>query len=180
MIEHFLTLRRERFVPPALAEIVAEHLEARQDDLARQAAEQDGSFLGKVLAAGLAQTDSMFGFFDMQSAMQEVSERELSRYYRKLEYLAVIAALAPMLGLLGTVTGMISSFNVIAVSEGAAKPSQLATGIWEALVTTVEGLVVAIPAMFMASFFRNRVDGFVAEAEAVVEKVMGRFRKSGK
>ena len=77
-----------------------------------------------------------------------------------------------------TVTGMIRSFNQIAITEGAARPSQLAGGISEALVTTCMGLVVAIPTMFFVSFFRNRIDGYVAEAETVVEKLMGRFRKA--
>ena len=81
-------------------------------------------------------------------------------------------------GPLGTVTGMIRSFNQIAITEGAARPSQLAGGISEALVTTCMGLVVAIPTMFFVSFFRNRIDSCVAEAETVVEKLMGRFRKT--
>ncbi len=83
-----------------------------------------------------------------------------------------------MLGLLGTVTGMIRAFNQIAITEGTAKPSQLAGGISEALVTTCMGLVVAIPTMFFVSQFRNRVDSCVAETESVVEKLMGRFRQA--
>ncbi|MBM4035375.1 MAG: MotA/TolQ/ExbB proton channel family protein [Planctomycetes bacterium] len=177
VIEHFLSIRRSRLVPPELAQRVEQFLAARQYQQAQEACATDGSFLAKVIGAGLNQIGAMFGFFDMQSAMQEASEREISRLYRKLEYLSLIAVIAPLLGLLGTVTGMISSFNTIAATEGAAKPSQLAEGIWEALVTTVEGLVVAIPAMFFVAFFRNRVDSFVAETEAAVEKLMGRFRK---
>ena len=94
-----------------------------------------------------------------------------------LEYLGFIAATAPMLGLLGTVTGMIAAFNEIAATEGAATPSQLAGGISEALVTTCLGLMVAIPVMFFVAFFRNRIDSYVAEAETVVEKLMGHVRK---
>jgi biopolymer transport protein ExbB len=177
IVEHFLSIRRDRMLPAELAQLAEQYLEARQYPQAQEVCAEDGSFLAKVIGAGLNQIGGMFGFFDMQSAMQEVSEREISKLYRKLEYLSLIAVIAPMLGLLGTVTGMIASFNIIAMSEGAAKPSQLAQGIWEALVTTVEGLVVAIPAMFFVAFFRNRIDGLVAEIEAVVEKLMGRFRK---
>jgi biopolymer transport protein ExbB len=177
VIEHFLSIRRDRLVPRNLAVTVEGLLGAGQYDQAKVACEQDGSFLGQVIVAGLSQIGGMFGFFDMQNAMQEVSEREISRLYRKLEYLSFISVSAPMLGLLGTVTGMIASFNVIAVTEGAAKPSQLATGIWEALVTTVEGLVVAIPTMFFVAFFRSRIDGLVTEGETTVERLMGRFRK---
>ncbi len=177
VIEHFLSIRRSRLVPMELAQRVEQFLAARQYQQAQEVCAADGSFLAKVIGSGLNQIGAMFGFFDMQSAMQEASEREISRLYRKLEYLSLIAVIAPLLGLLGTVTGMIASFNIIASTEGAAKPSQLAQGIWEALVTTVEGLVVAIPAMFFVAFFRNRVDSFVAETEAMVEKLMGRFRK---
>ncbi len=178
IIEHFLSIRRDRLVPPVLADRLGAFLDAGQHEQAQHECEQDASFLGAVVNAGLGQRGGMFGFFDMQTAMQEVSEREVSKLYRKIEYLAFIAGAAPMLGLLGTVTGMIVSFNVIAQSEGTAKPSQLAEGIWEALITTVEGLVVAIPVMFFVSFFRGRIDSFVAEAEVVVEKLMGRFRKA--
>ncbi len=175
--EHFISIRRQRLVPDRLADDVEQQLEANQVAVARQRCREDNSFLGRVVESGLAQVGSMFGFFDMQNAMQEVSEREVSRLYRKLEYLAFIASSAPMLGLLGTVTGMIRSFNQIAVTEGTAKPSQLAGGISEALVTTCMGLIVAIPVMFFVSYFRNRIDSYVAEAETVVERLMGRFRK---
>lgn len=177
VVEHFLSIRRARLVPPALAATVEGLLEARQHEQAKIVCDQDRSFLGQVVGAGLGQVGATFGFFDMQSAMQEVSERELSKLYRKLEYLSFISVSAPMLGLLGTVAGMIAAFNEIALSEGAAKPSQLANGIWGALVTTVEGLVVAIPTMFFVAFFRNRIDSMVAEGETVIERLMGRFRK---
>ena len=176
VIEHFLTIRHRRLIPEALENQVEALLESDEAQEAKQLCQEDRSFLAAVIGAGLSHRGSMFGFFDMQSAMQEVSERELSRLYRKLEYLSFIAATSPMLGLLGTVTGMISSFNQITLSEGAAKPSQLAGGISEALVTTCLGLIVAIPTMFFVSFFRNRIDSCVAEAETVVERLMGRFR----
>jgi biopolymer transport protein ExbB len=179
IVEHFISIRRGRLIPAALVHAVEQHLAGQHYDQARQTCLRDGSFIGLVVAAGLNQIGSMFGFFDMQSAMQEVSEREIAKLYRKLEYLSFIAATAPMLGLLGTVTGMITAFNEVAASEGAAKPAQLAGGIWEALVTTAEGLVVAIPVMFFVSVFRNRIDGYVAEAESVVERLMGQFRRAG-
>ena len=178
VIEHLVTIRRTRLVPAGLAEELEGLLRQKQYDEAVKLCNKDGSFLAIVVQAGLSQVGGMFGFFDMQSAMQEVSERQISKLYRKLEYLSFIAATAPMLGLLGTVTGMITAFNKIAATQGSANPSQLAGGISQALVTTCMGLVVAIPAMFFVSFFRNRIDEFVAETESIVEKLMGRFRKS--
>jgi len=177
VIDHFISLRRENLVPTDLADQIEEHLEQKQFEQARELCEADNSFLAKVVGSGLGQIGSMFGFFDMQNAMTETSEREIARLYRKLDILSFIAVTAPMLGLLGTVTGMIRSFHMIASTEGAARPSQLATGIYEALVTTAEGLIVAIPAMFFVSYFRTRIDHFVSEAEAVVERLMSRFRR---
>lgn len=180
IIEHLITIRRDRLVPPELVKEVDLHLAEGSPAQARASCSESDSFLARVVEAGLDQIGSMFGFFDMQNAMQEVSEREISRLYRKLEYLSFIAATAPMLGLLGTVTGMIRSFNTIAATEGMARPSELAGGISEALVTTCMGLIVAIPTMFFVSLFRNRIEGYVAETETVVEKLMGRYRESGK
>lgn len=177
IVENFLTIRRDRILPAHLIETIQGHIQDKQYGQAQQACQGEGSFLAQVVGAGLGQIDAMFGFFDMQNTMQEVSEREVSKLYRKLEYLSFIASTSPMLGLLGTVTGMISAFNEIARTEGAARPSQLAGGISEALVTTCLGLVVAIPALFFVAFFRRRIDHFVAETEVVVEKLMGHFRR---
>lgn len=176
VIEHFITIRRDRLLPDALTMEVERHLDGQAHAEAQQACAADGSFLALVLGAGINQIGAVFGFFDIQSAMQEASERQISKLYRKLEFLSFIAHSAPMLGLLGTVTGMIRSFNEIAATEGTAKPSQLAGGISEALVTTCLGLIVAIPTMFFVAFFRNRIDSLVAEAETIAERLMGRFR----
>jgi len=167
-------------LPEELTEELGEHIEKKRYDKAREVCAEDGSFLAQVVGAGLNQVGAMFGFFDMQNAMQEVSEREISKLYRKLEYLSFIASTTPMLGLLGTVTGMIASFNTIAASGGAANPSDLAGGISMALVTTCMGLIVAIPTMFFVAFFRKRIDSYVAESETVVEKLMGHFRHATK
>ncbi len=177
IIRNFITLQRRRLLPDPLEAELEELLQKHEYEQARQVCGDNPSFLAHVIGAGLTQVGSMFGFFDMQNAMQETSEREISRLYRKLEYLAFIASTAPMLGLLGTVLGMIKAFNEISLSEGAAQPSQLAGGISEALVTTCLGLIVAIPTMFFVAFFRNRIDSTVSEAEIVVEKLMGRFRR---
>ena len=82
---------------------------------------------------------------------------------RRIEYLSVIGNIAPMVGLLGTVTGMIFAFQQVAATRGAAGAGDLAEGIYQALVTTVGGLVVAIPALAIYAVCRNRVDSLVAE-----------------
>jgi len=177
VVEHFLTINREKLIPAQLVENLRKLLDDKQYDEASKLCEESPSLLGQSIGAGLNQVGAMFGFFDMQNAIQEVSERYVGRLYRKLSYLSFIAASAPMLGLLGTVTGMMASFNVIAEKGGKANPSDLAGGISGALTTTCFGLAVAIPAMFFVSLFRNRIDSLVAESEAVVERLMGRFRQ---
>ncbi len=179
-VQNFISIRRDRMVPEDLIESLGKYIKAKRYGRAQEVCTEDGSFLAQVVGAGLNQVGAMFGFFDMQNAMQEVSEREVSKLYRKLEYLSFIATTSPMLGLLGTVTGMISSFNTIAGAEGAANPSELAGGISMALVTTCMGLIVAIPTMFFVAFFRKQIDSFVAESETVVEKLMGHFRSGTK
>jgi len=176
VLEHFISIKRERLLPDELQDDISELLQANKIKEAQLLAAGDDTLLGKILAAGLKRIGSAFGFFDMQSAMQETSEREIGKLYRKLEILSFIASATPMLGLLGTVIGMIGSFNQLVATEGAAKPSQLAGGISEALVTTCLGLIVAIPAMFFVSYFRNRIDSYIAEAETIVEHLLGRFR----
>ncbi|MCF7958543.1 MAG: MotA/TolQ/ExbB proton channel family protein [Phycisphaerae bacterium] len=177
IIEHFLSIRREKLLPGQLAAALEEQINAGQHDQAIQLCEENGSYLGEVVGAGMRQVGAMFGYYDMQNAMQEASERAVSKMHRKLEALTFIASAAPMLGLLGTVTGMIRSFNEIAITHGTVRHKELAGGISEALVTTCLGLIVAIPTMFFVSFFRNRIEGYVAEAETLVEKLMGRFRR---
>jgi len=179
IIEQFISVRRDRLIPEALITELEPLIASGKYEDATEVCRRDGSYLGRVVGAGLTQVGAMFGFFDMQNTMQETSEREISRLHRKLEYLSFIASGSPMMGLLGTVTGMIRSFNQIALTEGTARPSQLAGGISEALVTTCLGLVVAIPTMFFVAFFRNRIESYIAEAETVVEKLMGRFRREG-
>jgi biopolymer transport protein ExbB len=93
---------------------------------------------------------------------------------------ALIGTIAPMMGLMGTVQGMISSFDKIAMSAVSPKPSELADGISTALVTTLIGLVLAIPAMVFHSILKNRVQRMVLEIGMVSESLMGRFAQVGK
>jgi len=177
VVEHFLTINKERLIPSELVENLHNALEAKDVDEARRLCEESPSLLGQTVGAGLEQVGGMFGFFDIQNAIQEVSERYVGRLFRKLSYLTFISATAPMLGLLGTVTGMMSAFNMIAQKGGKANPADLAGGISGALITTCFGLIIAIPAMFFVSIFRNRIDGLVAECEAVIARLMGRFKQ---
>ncbi len=115
---------------------------------------------------------SEFGYAEYRSAVEEAGEDQTGKLYRRTEVLNVIGAIAPMLGLTGTVLGMIEAFTTIASLEGMARPQELAGGIGQALITTLLGLLVAIPTMVAFSYFRNKIDSLVAEAGKRIEQIM--------
>ncbi len=168
-IEHALSIRRSVLIPPGLVDEVRSAFAAGQVTRLAQGAELGKSALGRVVAAGLSELE--FGWPSAEKAMEEALAEEAARLYRKVEYLSVIGNLAPMLGLLGTVVGMIVAFREVAQTQGAARAADLAEGIYLALVTTVEGLLVAIPALAAFAFFRNKVDALVAEVGLTAERL---------
>ncbi|MEC7109658.1 MAG: MotA/TolQ/ExbB proton channel family protein [Planctomycetota bacterium] len=175
IIEHMLSISKRKLMP----EDVLAELEQR---IARgeinQAIEfcyqpENYSLISDVILAGLERYQSSeFGFAEYKSAVEEAGEDFTGRLYRKTEVLNVIGQISPMLGLTGTVLGMISAFMTIAEKEGMAKPEELAGGIGEALITTLLGLLVAIPTLVALSYFRNKIDSLVAEAGKRVERAL--------
>lgn len=175
-VMNLLTARRENVVPAELIDSFEQNLDAKQYQEAYDLAKADESFLGHVLSAGLAKVSS--GYSESLEAMQEVGEEENMRLEHRLSYLALIGTLSPMIGLLGTVNGMIDSFKLIANTEtGAPDATQLAQGISTALFTTFIGLAIAIPALAAYNILRNRVAQLVLEVGIVSENLMSRFRK---
>lgn len=175
---NLLQLRRDALLPAAFVELFEQKLQAKDYQGAYDAARADDSFVARVLAAGLGRLNR--GYEEAIEGMQEVGEEETMTMEHKISYLALIGSVAPMLGLLGTVQGMISSFSVIAQSETAPKPKELAAGISTAMVTTLAGLVIAIPAMIAFSLLKNRMARLVLEVGIVSEGLMSRFsRKPG-
>jgi biopolymer transport protein ExbB len=174
-IEQLLTIRRKMLLPPGLAEKVRDLLRAGQVAQADQACKLQPSVLGRVLQAGISELDG--GWPVVEKAMEDAVAEQSARLYRKAEYISVIGNIAPMLGLLGTVMGMIEAFSMVASSQGAARAADLARGIYLALVTTVEGLIVAIPALGAFAIFRNRIDGLIAEVAYVAQHVFAPLRR---
>jgi biopolymer transport protein ExbB len=175
---NFLTLRREAIVPTALVEGFEAHLNEKRYQDAYDLAKSDDSFLGHVLAAGLGKLQS--GYAQAVEAMQEVGEEESLKLEQRLSYIALIGTVAPMFGLLGTVDGMVASFQVIAKSTTQPKPSELAQGISMALITTLVGLWLAIPAIIFFGVMRNRMTRLMLEVGVMSEGLMGRFSTVGK
>lgn len=108
--------------------------------------------------------------------MIETGDIEANKLHQKVGYISLIAAVAPMLGLFGTVSGMIATFNVIASAQTQPKPADLASGISQALVTTYEGLLVAIPLTVFFVIFRNRIVNIILEVGGLTEELMSRFK----
>lgn len=177
-VMNLLTARRENVIPTELVEGFEEQLNAKQYQHAYELAKSDQSFLGHVLSAGLGRISS--GYSPALEAMQEIGEEENMRLEHRLSYLALIGTLCPMIGLLGTVSGMIDSFKLIAnTATGAPDPQMLAKGISTALFTTFVGLSLAIPALAAYNLLRNRVARLVLEVGVVSEGLMSRFQNTG-
>jgi biopolymer transport protein ExbB len=176
-VMNLLVARRAQILPPGLIEGFERHLEAKQYQEAYELARNDDSFLGKVLSAGLSRLT--YGYQPAVEAMQEVGEEESMRLEHLLSYLALIGTISPMFGLLGTVDGMVQAFDVIAQSTVSPKPNELAQGIATALVTTLVGLWLAIPAICAFNILRNRVARYVLEVGTVSEGLMRRFQNVG-
>jgi biopolymer transport protein ExbB len=172
-----LMARREYILPSQLIESFESHLNAKRYQEAYELAKNDESFLGKVLSAGLAKISS--GYPQAIEAMQEVGEEENMRLEHRLSYLALIGTISPMFGLLGTVDGMVQAFADIARSTVTPKPAELAEGIMTALVTTLVGLWLAIPAIIAFNILRNSVARLVLEVGIVSENLMSRFQNVG-
>lgn len=172
-VEQFATLRASRLAPAGLAERVRELIESGDLAAARRACANGGS-LGAVLTAAIDETADLVAVAGptwpaVEKAMEDAADAEASRLLRRIDYLAVIGNLAPMVGLLGTVVGMIFAFREVSATQGAATAAELAGGIYQALVTTVGGLLVAIPALGAFAVLRNRVDAVAAEVTSQAE-----------
>lgn len=175
LAEHLLSIRRNALMPPGLAEQVHSLVASGNTQEADEVCRERPSFLSHVLSAGLAEIS--LGYSTVEKAMEDASREQAARLFRKIEYLSVIGTLAPMLGLLGTVWGMILAFLEF---ESKANPqvAELAPGIYKALVTTLMGLAVAVPALGSFAIFRNRIDQLVAESSLMAEQVFADYRRA--
>jgi len=178
IVDHFLTIRRTDLMPEGLADMVRQCLITSDIRGAQQACKENPSFLSFVLMHGIAELE--FGWNAVEKSVEDALAEQSARLFRKIEYLSVIGNIAPMIGLLGTVIGMIIAFQNVASTQGTASAPQLAEGIYQALVTTVGGLIVAIPSIGAFAVFRNRIDQFVAEAAYITQHVFAPLRRRPK
>jgi biopolymer transport protein ExbB len=141
-------------------------------------ARNDPSFLGRVLTAGMSRLQ--YGLEDAREAAMNTLEAIKSDKEQKNNYTAVIASLGPMLGLVGTVYGMIKSFMVLGASESTPNASALAEGISHALVITLIGIGISIPAIFFNAFFRNRITRVTMDVGHIADDLLTQMYHNSK
>lgn len=168
-VERFWMLRVARVLPRHLVAQVWNWVRNRQIDASRLHALRSGSPLGRILAAGLVNLQHDRAI--MKEAIEDAGRHVVLELERYLNSLGTIAAVTPLLGLLGTVVGMIDVFNAI-TTQGVGNPGALADGISKALITTAAGLSVAIPALMFYRYFRGKVDMLVVRMEQEATKMV--------
>jgi biopolymer transport protein ExbB len=168
-----LQYRRVVAVPAALLRDVTDMLAQRQFTEAYQRLAGDSSFLARVLAAGVRKLPSGIGA--AQRAMEMANEDATMEMEHRTTYLATIGTLGPMIGLVGTVYGMIISFRVIATAGSSPQASELAKGISTALFATLEGIAISIPAIYFYALFRNRISRLSLEVTMEAETLLEQF-----
>ena len=166
----FFELRQRALVPGALAQEVGASLREGNPSQALGQSRNSSTFLGHILGSGIETLSD--GRPEARNVMADAAESWMSGVVRRIEYLNLIATVAPMLGLLGTVTGMVKTFAALSQSSGPVDPVQLSAGIFQALVTTMMGLSVAIPILLLYTILRNRADHVQAMGVATGEQVL--------
>jgi len=168
-LERLWTLQTKRVLPHELTEKVWRWVEADQLQEKHIVALEQNSALGKILAAGLAHRHRDRAI--IREAIEDTGRHVVHELERFINALGTIASMSPLLGLLGTVSGMIRTFNDI-TDQGVGNPQVLAGGISEALISTAAGLVVAIPAVIGYRFLRGRVESLVVQMEKEAMKLV--------
>jgi len=175
-IMNWLAISRNAIAPPAMIEEFHEKWEAKEYQEAYEIAKNSDSALGKILAVGLVKMSDNVAA--AEQAMNDATEEEVMILENRLGYLGTIATVSPLVGLLGTVWGMIDAFQVIARTGGVANASDLAGGISLALVTTQVALLIAILALVFFEAFKPRLAQLILELNVHMEDVLKRFKQN--
>ncbi len=173
MIENLMAVKREKLMPDDLLADIEGALDEGQYEEALDICQAEDCMMTRILGAGLSKMAN--GFERMEEAMAEEADAQATLLHQKLGYLNLIAGTAPMMGLLGTVGGMITAFGEIARNPSATA-ADLAAGIYVALMTTLLGLIVAIPSTVGFTFFRGRVVKILMVMGIIVGEILDRFR----
>lgn len=166
-IERLWSLQRSRVLPRAFVDRIRGLVAKRKISEALLLCEENGSSIALIMAAALRAYEHSTNRAEIKEAVEEVGAREVAHMDRNVEIVGTVATISPLLGLLGTVVGMIQVFKnfVDAYKEGAVGPDAFAEGIWQALITTAYGLVVAIPMLVIYKFLQGRNERIVVDME---------------
>lgn len=171
VIKLFLELRVSEAVPVALVERLETAIKEKKFQEAYDACRDNDSFLARLVRTGVANLPN--GRAEAKESMQTVQDEVVTHMEARISYLAIIGSLGPMIGLVGTIAGMIASFQTIATTSGAQpKPQEVAEGISTALFITLEGVSLAVPAIFFFAFFRNRIAVIAMESAKVADRTI--------
>jgi len=173
IIKLMVVYRRSTLIPPELYKELDGKIAEKKYPDALQAAAQSEAYLAKLVDGAMREAPN--GYHAMERAMGELSDVETGRMLRPIEYLNVIGNVSPMLGLFGTVYGMIVAFQTL-VEAGRPEPQELAAGISTALITTLWGLIVAIPALSGYALIRNKVDALTSDGLLMAEQLIRPFK----
>lgn len=174
ILERFFALRRNKILPRNFMIAIEDMLNRDALADAITLCKTDRSAVAWITLAGLQREKQERAL--IREAMEEEGKRQGASNYRFLEVLGTIAGVAPLLGLLGTVTGMIRIFRAVSV-EGVGNPAALAGGIAEALITTATGLAIAIPTFFVYRFYMAKSDAIMIDLETFAAHVLDNLKK---
>lgn len=170
IVEKFLTVRKSKINMLAFSVKVRSILKKKDIPGAINYCMEEKTPISNIIRRGLKKYK--FGRKRVVEAIESAGKQEISKLERGLSTLATVAGAAPMLGFLGTVTGMIAAFQKIQDLQGSASPADLAGGIWEALITTAFGLFVGIPALALYNYFVSLISKIVLEMERMANDVL--------
>ncbi|MGE5796866.1 MAG: MotA/TolQ/ExbB proton channel family protein [Ignavibacteria bacterium] len=170
IIDRYIVLRKAKINVPAFMVRIRGSIKKKDISGAIGYCMEEKSPIANIVRKGLKKYK--LGHERVKEAIENAGSQEVSKLEKGLPVLATVAGIAPLLGFLGTVTGMISAFMIIEELQGTVNPSDLAGGIWEALITTAFGLMVGIPALAFYNYFLNAVKKLVGDMEAVANDVI--------
>lgn len=177
-IDRFFVLRKAKINLPAFLVRIRGFIKNKDMSGAASFCLREKSPIGNMVRKGLKKFG--MGHERVKEAIENAGRQEVNKLEKGLPILATVAGVAPLLGFLGTVTGMIQAFMRIEDLAGAASPSDLAGGIWEALLTTAFGLIVGIPAYVAYNYFLSSISKFVADMETVANDVVDTIQDASK
>jgi biopolymer transport protein ExbB len=178
-LERIWSLQRGRVIPSGLVQQVLDGVGAGEHKEARERCLRSNTPMARVLLGGLDARGQARD--DLRGLLEDAGKRELSRMERYIEAMGTVASVEPLLGLLGTVTGMIQVFQKVVVTsrQGAVDPGQLANGIWQALITTAAGLSVAIVAFVGYRYLLSRTNRHAQEMEEGALRLLDALAPAG-